>query len=1221
MSARPYFSFNIDQLRSLYDENSVNIDVLKKLKEELQHRTTKKAVTLAVDVEAAIKKISSAASGRSSAKSSQKQHTQKPQQSVGSAHTSDSQTAPTGHTAASSTSHVTDKSPSSENPQAPLHTKSKAAATSDQKNQEEFEYESDDHQKREARRGSIRPRGKLSDVPDKRVFKLRDELKLDITKDMSLIKRYESALKALIADMRKNKSSLRQIMLENGVSVILDGRENGYQFPFNEEAELFEGAAVVAIVGGIQTEGRIVSVMGRHILISLSDDFGPRIAFCVIRVDNTAMLEALRARLEKIISGDAAGFNMQLAEKVMHNMGDEVTPAEMPGAIAHELNPQQRRAISLALSNEVLYIWGPPGTGKTQTLSALCLALFEKNKRILLCSNTNQAVDQVLLKLCKEFKNNAKGMQALDDGSVVRIGKIAHAELSEDWAPYVTLNGIVERKSSSLRERKAELEDQLDRINKVFARATEIAKLFKDLDGLLAKENHLLFDHEGAVKARAEALRDRSNKLEEVKALEAEKIRHESAGTFKRTFLRKIELIERDIRNIRIDLDKLSTKAESAMKMAQEWKQQLDSISEVIKRSQQALASFDRTAIEKQLEEAEEQKRPIFEEITEINKQLDDIMKAIVENAKIIGATVTKAFLSPQYFTNFDVVIVDEASMVLLPALYHAAGLAKSKVVISGDFLQLAPIITTNQKAIIDEIGTDVFHTAKVDSTKTTIKRRVMLSEQYRMDDRICRLISMLFYNGLLKTGQRRISIPAPPRPFEGTLTIIDTSPIWPFVNRDPFGSRFNLMNALAIRNLCLYLNESGYLKNSSLVGVCTPYAAQAKVMTRIFSEAGLGDLVETGTVHRFQGDEKAVMMLDIPDSVGESRVGVFLEAESASENGALLFNVAVSRAKSHLIAFANLDYLDKKLPAYSILRDILFNMQKDGVVIDVRDVLSLYPIMNDLRKYGMPFDLTPEAQKTGLFSQHDFDLVCRADMERAQKGIAIYSGFITPQRVGAYESLFRSKRVNGVAVRCVTRPPDRNGSIPIDQGREALDGLENMGCVVDTRGDIHEKVVIIDDNIVWFGSLNPLSHTSKTAEVMARIEGKQVAMQLAAFMALDKGIKPDSSEGIAYQAENPRCPQCRSRASYKKGRYGPYWDCEAEACMWKESYDRPKSYGTRNSNTENHAKDIVCPKCGKPMIERMSRYGAFYGCSGYPKCDHIEPQKRASNQKRKNSK
>ena len=34
-------------------------------------------------------------------------------------------------------------------------------------------------------------------------------------------------------------------------------------------------------------------------------------------------------------------------------------------------------------------------------------------------------------------------------------------------------------------------------------------------------------------------------------------------------------------------------------------------------------------------------------------------------------------------------------------------------------------------------------------------------------------------------------------------------------------------------------------------------------------------------------------------------------------------------------------------------------------------------------------------------------------------------------------------------------------------------------------------------------------------------------------------------------------------------------------------------------------ATDEVCPVCGKPLVKRFSRFGAFLGCSGYPECDY----------------
>ena len=33
---------------------------------------------------------------------------------------------------------------------------------------------------------------------------------------------------------------------------------------------------------------------------------------------------------------------------------------------------------------------------------------------------------------------------------------------------------------------------------------------------------------------------------------------------------------------------------------------------------------------------------------------------------------------------------------------------------------------------------------------------------------------------------------------------------------------------------------------------------------------------------------------------------------------------------------------------------------------------------------------------------------------------------------------------------------------------------------------------------------------------------------------------------------------------------------------------------------------EIVCPKCGKAMVERNGKSGTFLGCSGYPKCRNL---------------
>jgi len=133
-----------------------------------------------------------------------------------------------------------------------------------------------------------------------------------------------------------------------------------------------------------------------------------------------------------------------LADSVVSDSGKATVVEPLLSNKFEKGNEEQKRAIGLALANEVTYLWGPPGTGKTTTLSLLIKELFERSKRVLICSNTNQAVDQVLLTLCKELRSDHPAMQK---GQIVRLGRIADDELRDNYSEFVTLDGIVERRS------------------------------------------------------------------------------------------------------------------------------------------------------------------------------------------------------------------------------------------------------------------------------------------------------------------------------------------------------------------------------------------------------------------------------------------------------------------------------------------------------------------------------------------------------------------------------------------------------------------------------------------------------------------------------------------------------------------------------------------------------------------------------------------------------
>jgi ribosomal protein L37AE/L43A len=795
---------------------------------------------------------------------------------------------------------------------------------------------------------------------------------------------------------------------------------------------------------------------------------------------------------------------------------------------------------------------------------------------------------------------------------VLRIGKTDGIPL--EFRDFVTLDGIVRRKSVDLQRRKKLLEEEVQRLRLSTDAAQRILAAFKNLDEADRELDDLANRRAAHTKAVSDAEVVEQEASRSVVNLQRELAERLGAGVMRRLLMRSEATIRVDLARAQAQKDGADARLRSH-RLTLDDPEQLARERELVARREKlaaALRAQNRQAAKRQVEQAEEKIAPALREISGINTVLDGIEKSVVAEARIIGATVTKTYLTPQQFANFDAVIIDEASMVMLPAVYYVSGLAKEKVIVSGDFRQLSPIVPTEQAAIQEVIGSDVFQAAGITEAvkaQKTPKRTVMLTDQYRMNDAICRMISGRMYEGRLKTQiQSRVGMSAPPPPFGGSLTVIDTSPIQPFVNKHG-SSRYNLMNALAVRNLVRHFSETGFASadaggsdDQSNLGICTPFAAQKDVLKRLTSGSG----VIVGTVHRYQGDEKSAMIIDVPDSLGERYVSLFAQAGNPDDAGSKLFNVAVSRAKEHVIFVANLDYLDAKLPADAFLRGLLHEASTKGQIVDVRDVLAMWPIADDLKRIGRPFALDPETMHSGLFRQADFEAVCGADIERATKGIAIYSGFVTPQRIAAYEPLFRRKLAEGVKIRCVTRPPSRNGSIPADLGREALNGLEAMGCVVDTRWKIHEKVVIIDDEILWFGSLNPLSHTNRTDEMMARVTGKPAALQLSAFMAVASSVSAEKADGLSVIGENPRCPDCGHRTTYRLGSYGPFWQCEDD-CGWKQNAGRTNSPKTSTAGTEALPKaGARCPICSGPTVLRHGPHGHFYGCSKYPVCKGI---------------
>ncbi|BDG18134.1 DNA topoisomerase 1 [Thermus thermophilus] len=83
---------------------------------------------------------------------------------------------------------------------------------------------------------------------------------------------------------------------------------------------------------------------------------------------------------------------------------------------------------------------------------------------------------------------------------------------------------------------------------------------------------------------------------------------------------------------------------------------------------------------------------------------------------------------------------------------------------------------------------------------------------------------------------------------------------------------------------------------------------------------------------------------------------------------------------------------------------------------------------------------------------------------------------------------------------------------------------------------------------------------------------------------------------GELAQVPKKTCPQCGRPLELKVSRYGQFLGCTGyPECTYTEPLER------REAEPIGEA----CPKCGRPLLRKEGRYGTFIACSGYPECDY----------------
>jgi molybdopterin-guanine dinucleotide biosynthesis protein len=860
-------------------------------------------------------------------------------------------------------------------------------------------------------------------------------------------------LTACEIERREHRAGRREHKVVNGRQISAEGGRFFYRFDFQGESDLREDNSVQVIVNDGFYQGTVKALAARSLTISLGTDLGPSIFSARLETQEQDLLQSLILRLKDLKAcRDAASWNLDLAKSALNL--NSLPKEEFPTASlrpADDLTPDQNLALARCMAQPVTYVWGPPGTGKTVLLAAMALQLYQANKRVLIVSHTNHAVDGVVESLCKRITDKGKGRHSVAEGSILRVGSLVKESLIKRYSDQVSLDAVINKSHEKVSQRLAALNVELSGVRD---------QLFSTSRALTLIDTHK--------QLREEIDRVRNSDL--------------NADVGFISSLRST-LTDPDSRGYTSNNDTDAPITDL-----------VEFMEESLRRVESEVAGADKEILNERTLELSARQLELTEAIAVLEKFIRDLRLSLLDRARIIATTATHAMLSVKDLSDFDAVLIDEASMLPLPLSFLLCARARERVVIAGDFRQLPAIVRSDSPTVQQWYGRDIFDCAGVIDLVDSGKEHpsvVPLTTQFRSHEVLCGLINNRFYNGLLKTKTDSSSeryIFRDPLAYlnRSPVVLVDTSEIAP-CGEIAQGSKSNLQHALVVRKLALLLSAHGVAVLPEALGVIVPYRAQADLVRSLLDECVLGDIVSVGTVHKFQGSEREAIILDLTESVPH-KIGRFLNPNSLRDTGARLLNVALSRARRHLIVVANLKHLRSQLKMRSLMWGILDDLERVGYRLSVSDLINERIFSTPSREACE----SPGLLAFQAFEQSLFMPALVADLIDARSEVVFSTTSINERCVTITNSVLEEGIKRGLKVS--VRYDERN--MRGHDSQVALNRLRRAGvATIAVDGDVKDMIVI-DSEVVWSGSLAPLDALKDGDGVMTRVVSGEAALR-----------------------------------------------------------------------------------------------------------------------------